>query len=1223
MDQEENLRLASRDGDIEKVKRLVKEGADPNGCDQHGNTSFHWCCMSDNCPVEVLSFLVSSSSTLVSLSKIRNNDGSTPTHLAFSSGNLELIKYIYKTDTSSMTECDYNDKMPVHYTTRYEILSFVISVLESSNVEVYKRIKIAVWCCTMYVPGSFVALQRLIEMMTFQSFICKFENEEDKEFVKFIIRIKKLQFKNVCTSPILHEVVKHGDVAIVTHFVNKIGCSINARDEDGNTLLHVACYNNHFAIVELLTNHEECYIQFEATDLNGRSALHIAAYRGHLQIVKHLVETKQCDTNVKDMGLNTLLHLACLNGHLNVVAYLSVPEICSNIEERGKDGFTLVHLAALKGHTEILKYLVEQRKCNVNSAAETTGVTPLHLACSTGNLDVVEYLSNNELCDINAVDNNGQRALHFAAEHGNLEVVKHFVEKKGSFTNVKDLKFNTPLHLACQAGHLDVVEYLSNNALCDVHAKSKNGRTALHSASGAGYLEVVKHLVENKGCDTNVKNDDQLTPLYVACYGGHLDVVEYLSSNDALCDVHAKFKNGLTALHLATGRGHLEVVKHLVERKGCDINVKNDDQLTPLYVACQAGHLDVVEYLSSNNALCDVHAKFKNGLTALHLATGRGHLEVVKHLVERKGCDINAKTNLNNTPLHVACCAGHLDIVEYLSDNESCDINAKDRNGRHGLHFAAEQGHLEVVKHLVERKRCDMNQMDGNNDTPLHLACSNVQFSKHDTDTGHIDTVKYLISNELCDINAKDGKGRTVAHLAVETRNINVLKTLFERGGSWLTGDEDGNTPLHYACSRKGSTSFDNASNINLIKFLVSQPDCNIDEVNKDGEHVLHILCKYDSDPNIIKYLISENQCSVNVFDSHGNHPLHLACKQLNIEHVIALTCSPNCDVDVINHLNGQHPLHILCETKSNDIAAEIAEHLIKKKQCDLNVCNENEYTPLGLAFKARNLKMVKLLTDETRCNINEGIHPLHITYSDVLCFFIRPGSRNRWKAGIDLLINKPSCDVNAQDSDGNTLLHLACRTDDHNIVKQLISHPKCDINSLNKNKKNPLLLVTRSKGLWTMKIIGLLLKTNKCDVNIRDLDGNTPLHQAFTNDQYGLQLVKLLSASPVCDINAENNEGVRPIHLAAKHGNLGVVCHLVNFGCDLTAKDKHGNTPMDYTTSTDIKDFLNNVVYGTPYMPGNLKSELIQYAFIHINSFFILSQMRHCCITISNVIRH
>ena len=1013
MDKEENLRLASRDGDIEKVKRLVKEGAHPNGCDQHGNTSFHWCCMSDNCPVEVLSFLVSSSSTSVSLSNIRNNDGSTPMHLAFICGNLELIKYIYKTDTSSMTECDYNDKMPVHYTTQNtEILSFVISVLESSNIEVYKRIKIAAWCCMcveksfLNVPGSFSTLKHLIVMMTFRSFLSKFVKEEHKEFVEFIIGFEKLRFYDICT-PFLHELVKQGDVAKVAHFVDKIGWSINTRNEDGNTLLHVACYNNHFAIVELLTKHEECYI--ETRNHNRRSALHIAAQHGHLQIVKHLVESKQCDTNMKDIYLDTPLHLACLNGHLNVVAYLSAPEICSNIEERGWNGFTLVYLAASNGQTEILKFLIEQRKCDVNSAVETTGVTPLHLACYAGNVDVVEYLSDNELCDINAETRNGKKALYFAAE--------------------------------------------------------------------------------------------------------------------------------------------------------------------------------------------------------------QGHIKVVKHLVERKGCDINIKSNNNNTLLHEACYAGHLDIVEYLVNNESCDIDAKDLTGRHGLHFAAEQGLLEVLKYLVERKGCDVNLMDGNNDTPLHLACSNVHFSEHNTDTGHLDTVKYLISNELCDINAKDGKGRTVAHLVSQSGSLDVLKILFERGCS-LTGDEDGNTPLHYACSRKEDTSLDNASNINLIKFLVSQPDCNIDEVNKDGEHVLHILCKYDSDPNIIKYLISEKQCSVNVFDSHGNHPLHLACKALNIEHVIALTCSPNCDVDVINHLNGrQHSLHILCETKSNDIAVEIAVHLIKKKQCNLNVCNENGYTPLGLACKARNLEMVMLLTDETRCNINEGIHPLRIIYSH------HWNRGDCWYVGFYLLMNKPSCDVNVQHSDGNTVLHLACDRGNHThykMVERLISHPKCDINILNNNNMNPLLLVTRSKGNSTSYIVELLVKTNKCDVNIRDIDGNTPLHYLCEwLSPYALPSVKSLTDSPVCDINAENNEGVRPIHLAAKHGSLQVVYHLVNSGCDVTAKDKSGKTPMDYSTSTKVKDFLSYVVYGTPYMLGNSKGELIQHAFIHIYLFFISSQMKHCCITI------
>ena len=88
-------------------------------------------------------------------------------------------------------------------------------------------------------------------------------------------------------------------------------------------------------------------------------------------------------------------------------------------------------------------------------------------------------------------------------------------------------------------------------------------------------------------------------------------------------------------------------------------------------------------------------------------------------------------------------------------------------------------------------------------------------------------------------------------------------------------------------------------------------------------------------------------------------------------------------------------------------------------------------------------------------------------------------------------------------------------------------------------------------------------------------------MHEACRRNWHSLEKVKLLT--PVCDINAENNEGV---HLAAQHSNtLGVVYHLVDCGCDVAAKDKHGRNPVDYSKKfTKLNKFLNHVLYGTYY---------------------------------------
>ena len=263
--------------------------------------------------------------------------------------------------------------------------------------------------------------------------------------------------------------------------------------------------------------------------------------------------------------------------------------------------------------------------------------------------------------------------------------------------------------------------------------------------------------------------------------------------------------------------------------------------------------------------------------------------------------------------------------------------------------------------------------------------------------------------------------------------------------------------------------------------------------------------------------------------DIYLNTPLQLAYFN-NHQNVVTYLSTPsnkqgrNEDISPVIHLPALNTTTITGHTSLACYAGhlDVVEYLSNNALCDVDSKFKNGWTALHLAAEAGHLEVVKHLVEGKGCDINvksNQVTPLYVAY------------RKHWNDGIDLLMNKLSCDVNVQDSDGNTLLHLACKRDEYSLVKRLISHPKCNINILNKDNETPLLLTIGLNGVCATDIVRLLVKTNKCDLNIRYLNGNSLLHRACTCRR-SLQLVKLLT--PVCDFNAENNEGVRPIHLAA-----------------------------------------------------------------------------------------
>ncbi|XP_034689258.1 ankyrin repeat-containing protein P16F5.05c isoform X1 [Vitis riparia] len=62
-------------------------------------------------------------------------------------------------------------------------------------------------------------------------------------------------------------------------------------------------------------------VSLDSKDSQGRTALHMAAANGHLDVVEFLISSG-VDLNASNVEKNTPLHWACLNGHIEVVKNL-------------------------------------------------------------------------------------------------------------------------------------------------------------------------------------------------------------------------------------------------------------------------------------------------------------------------------------------------------------------------------------------------------------------------------------------------------------------------------------------------------------------------------------------------------------------------------------------------------------------------------------------------------------------------------------------------------------------------------------------------------------------------------------------------------------------------------------------------------------------------------------------------------------------------------------
>ncbi|XP_519806.3 transient receptor potential cation channel subfamily A member 1 [Pan troglodytes] len=425
------------------------------------------------------------------------------------------------------------------------------------------------------------------------------------------------------------------------------------------------------------------------------------------------------------------------------------------------------------------------------------------------------------------------------------------------------------LHYAAAEGQIELMEKITRDSSLEVlHEMDDYGNTPLHCAVEKNQIESVKFLL-SRGANPNLRNFNMMAPLHIAVQGMNNEVMKVLLEHRTI-DVNLEGENGNTAVIIACTTNNSEALQILLN-KGAKPCKSNKWGCFPIHQAAFSGSKECMEIIlrfgEEHGYSRQLHINFMNNgkATPLHLAVQNGDLEMIKMCLDN-GAQIDPVEKGRCTAIHFAATQGATEIVKLMisSYSGSVDIvNTTDGCHETMLHRASLFDHHELADYLIS-VGADINKIDSEGRSPLILATASASWN-----------IVNLLLSKGAQVDIKDNFGRNFLHLTVqqpyglknlrpEFMQMQQIKELV------MDEDNDGCTPLHYACRQGGPGSVNN-----LLGFNVS-----IHSKSKDKKSPLHFAASYGRINTCQRLLqdISDTRL-LNEGDLHGMTPLHLAAK--------------------------------------------------------------------------------------------------------------------------------------------------------------------------------------------------------------------------------------------------------------------------------------------------------------------------------------------------------
>uniref|UniRef100_H3BVT9 Ankyrin repeat domain 52 n=1 Tax=Tetraodon nigroviridis TaxID=99883 RepID=H3BVT9_TETNG len=583
--------------------------------------------------------------------------GRTCLHAAASGGNIDCLNLLLNCG-ADLDIKDHLGRSPLHYAAANKNSQCVVSLVRA-GAEVNERDLTG--CSPLHCAAA-----------SFNSFgLCRTETSDYDEEKEREASLCLDYLLDSGANPTLRNSKGYSAVHYAAAYGNKqhlellLEISFNCLEEVESNIpvspLHLAAYYGHCEALRLLC---ETLVSLDVRDIEGRSALHLAARRGFAPCVEVLLKHQASYTLKEHRHKWTALHAAAAEGQMDCLLLLVNQEHSADIIDcPDTKGQTALMLAALGGHIDCVHILLE--KGAKADAADTKGFTALHRAAMLGCEGCVSALLEHGASALYR-DSQGRTPLHLAASLGHTELLQTLLKaamKSDPLDSMLDYRGYMPVHWAAYHGHEDCLCILLEKKLFNY--KEGNLFTPLHCALVNGHGVSAGLLLKAVGPDIVNARDAKgsRTPLHSAAYSGKVAGLQLVIDQGA--EVNSVDQRGCSALMVAAERGQTRAVEFLLHKAKPDLSLVDISNNTALHLACSKGHEMCALLILGEISDCSLINATNGALQMpLHIAARNGLATVVQVLLSR-GAAVMAVDEEGHTP--ALACAPNKNVAECLA----------------------------------------------------------------------------------------------------------------------------------------------------------------------------------------------------------------------------------------------------------------------------------------------------------------------------------------------------------------------------------------------------------------------------------------------------------------------------------------------------------------------------------------------------------------------------